>query len=194
MSGAHRTAGLLPVRQPRGFTLTELMAVLAIAGVLLGMAMPSLRQLIERQRLRTTANDLFAAIDLTRSQAIMRGRRVTMAPADVLGSDWNKGWVVFVDKNDNRRPDADEEIIFQQGPVASGISIRYGFSASPGAAYIAYNGAGRSCSANNSQAAHWGSLSVLLGEQARHIKINMLGRVRLCDPQKETDCTGVADA
>jgi type IV fimbrial biogenesis protein FimT len=178
----------------RGFTLTELMVVLAIAAVLLGLAVPSFWQLIERQRLRTTANDLFDAIDLTRSQAITRGRRVTMAPADPAGDDWSRGWVVFVDKNDNRRPDPEEEVIFEQGPVASGISIRYGFSASPGPAYIAYNGAGRSCSANNSLAAHWGSLSVLLGEQARHIKINMLGRVRICDPQQESDCTGVAES
>lgn len=180
-------------RYGSGFTLTELMVVLAIAAVLLAVATPSLRQLIERQRLRTTANDLFAAIDLVRSQAITRGRRVTMAPLDPTGSDWSKGWVVFIDRNDNRRPDADEEVIFEQGPAATGISIRYGFSASPGTAYIAYNGAGRSCSSNNSQAAHWGSLSVMLGEQARNIKINMLGRVRICDPQKEADCTGVAD-
>lgn len=177
-----------------GFTLTELLVVLAIAAILLAVAMPSLRQLIERQRLRATANDLFSAIDLTRSQAITRGRRVTMAPADPQGIDWRRGWVVFVDKNENRRPDADEEVIFEQGPVAPGVSIRYGFSASPGTAYIAYNSAGRSCSATNSLAAHWGSLAVMLGEQARNIKINMLGRVRLCDPQKDADCTGVADS
>ncbi|HEV7813644.1 MAG TPA: Tfp pilus assembly protein FimT/FimU [Janthinobacterium sp.] len=178
----------------RGFTLTELMVVLAIAAILAGVALPSFRELIERQRLRTTANDLFAAIDLTRSQAITRGRRVTMMPADPGGSDWSKGWLVFVDKNGNRKADPDEERIFEQGPVAAGISIRYAFSASPAPSYIAYNSAGRSCSATNSLAAHWGTISVLLGKQARHIKINMLGRARICDPHKDADCSGAADS
>jgi len=184
---------MAPSTGRRGHTLTELMVVLAIAAVLLGGAVPSLGDFVRRQQLRSTASDLFAAIDLTRAQAMARGYRVLMVPAGSAGADWAQGWLVFVDGNANRRLDAGEELIFQQGAVASGIVIRAAFSASAGAPYIAYNGAGRSCGAENSAAAHFGSLSLVLDRHVRHIKINMLGRVRMCDPAvQKSNCSGAA--
>lgn len=187
MDSARRRTPCHPVQQRhrRGHTLAELLVVLAIAAVLLGVAMPSLADFVRRQQLRSTASDLYSAIALTRSQAMARGARVLMVPADSAGGDWSQGWIVFVDGNANRRLDPDEELIYQQGPVASGITIRAAFSASAGSPYIAYNGAGRSCGADNSAAAHFGSLSLVLAPHVRQIKINMLGRVRLCDPNVE---------
>lgn len=176
-----------------GFTLVELMVVLAVGAVLLAAGVPALGELIARQRLRTTAADLFAAIDLTRSEAIARGRRVMLMPLDPSGTDWNQGWAVFVDKNASLGLDPDDDLIFRQGPVAAGIVIRAAFSSPHPPSYISYNSAGRSCGAANSMAARWGTVSVLAGPAARHIKINMLGRVRMCDPAVEPDtCTGLA--
>lgn len=181
-------------RAGAGFTLTELMVVLAICAIMLAAGVPGLRELIARQRLRATANDLFAALDLTRSQAMARGERVIMMPADPLGADWTRGWVVFVDRDGDQRFGAADELIFRQGPVASAIAIRSAWSSSAGPSYIAYNGAGRACRSDNSAAARWGTLSVVLGNSARHIKINMLGRARICDPDKQPrTCGGASD-
>jgi type IV fimbrial biogenesis protein FimT len=178
-----------------GHTLVELMVVLAIAAVLLAAAAPSLQAFIARQRLRVAQNDLFAAINLTRSQAITRGTRVTLTPQDAAGADWTQGWLVFIDSNGNQRLDPAEERIFQQGPVDPGISIKFAFSSGPARQYITYNGDGRSCSAASSLAAHWGTLSLFQGTAIRRIKINMLGRVRACDPQLQPrSCSGAADA
>jgi type IV fimbrial biogenesis protein FimT len=175
-----------------GFSLTELMIVLVIAAILLASGLPNFRNMLLRQRLRSTANDMFAAIDYTRTQAIARGVRVMMTPADTRGADWRAGWVVFIDGNGNRRPDRGEEILAEQGPVPAGLTVSSTLS---GAApvYVAYNGAGRSCSASNSMAAHFGTLSLFLGDNARHIKINMLGRARICDPAQQGNCSGAAD-
>lgn len=178
-------------RPLRGHTLTEMMAVLAIVVVMAAIALPNLQRMLLWYQVRGTANELFAAIDLTRSQAIARNSRVMMMPADPQGADWRQGWVVFVDKNGNRSLDPADELIFQQGSVRPGIAIRSAFSSAPAPFYIAYNGAGRSCSAGNSTAARWGTVSVLAGSNTRHIKINMLGRVRMCDPQAEPrNCSG----
>ena len=178
-----------------GHTLVELMAVLAIAALFLALTVPSLHSIIARQRLRTTQNDLFAAINLTRSQAITRGARVMLMPQDAAATDWTRGWVVFIDSNRNQRLDPAEERIFQQGPIHPGISIKFAFSAGPARQYIAYNAEGRSCSAASSLAAHWGTLSLFQGTAIRRIKINMLGRVRACDPQLQPrSCSGAADA
>lgn len=187
--------GMTRARRRAGFTVTELMVAVAIAAILLASGVPLLRDMIVRQRLRTAANELFAAIDLTRSQAIARGARVLLMPADTDGSDWTRGWLVFVDHNGSVSFDDGDELIFRQGPVSADMTIRSAFSSSLPPSYLAYNGAGRSCSASNSMAARWGTLSVALESHTRHIKINMLGRARICDPDRPgqaQSCTGVA--
>ena len=185
-----------PRRQPwgTGLTLLEMLAVLAIAALLAAAALPSLQQVLARQQVRAAATDLFSAIELTRAQAMARGRRVLLVPAGPGGTDWRMGWLVFIDRNVNLAYDGDDELLFRQGPLPAGITVQFAFSSATAPLYIAYNGAGRSCSATNSLAARWGTLSLALGKQVRHIKINMLGRVRVCDPQLQAaNCSGVAD-
>lgn len=189
-----RQSGAKPPRSAAtGVTLVELLVVLALAGILLGAAAPAYQQMLQRQRLRAAVTDLVAAIDLTRSQAIARGRIVMLAPLDPGGVDWRGGWIVFVDANGNRRPDLEETTVFQRGPLPAGVRVSVSFSSKAPPSFVAYNGAGRSCSASNSLAARWGTLSLALGDSARNIKINMLGRLRVCDPAVETACTGTSD-
>ena len=177
----------------KGFSLVELMMVLVLAGILLSVAAPAYQALIQRQQLRTAVNELVAAIDLTRSQAMALGSRVLLVPLDPAGADWAQGWAVFVDDNGNRRPDAGEALIYRHAPVAGGIRIASAFSSDAAQPFIAYNAAGRSCSADNSLAAHWGTLSLVQGAQTRNIKINMLGRVRVCDPAQDGAACSSAD-
>ena len=177
-----------------GHTLLELLAVLSIAALLMAAALPSLQQVLARQQVRAAATDLFSAIELTRAQAMARGQRVLLMPAGPGGMDWRTGWLVFIDRNVNLAFDGDDELLFRQGPLAADIIVQFAFSSATPPLYIAYNGAGRSCSATNSLAARWGTLSLILGKQRRHIKINMLGRVRVCDPQQAANCSGVADS
>lgn len=174
-----------------GFSLAELMTVLAIAAVLLSIGATDMRELIRHQQLNVALSDLFVAIDLTRSQAIARGVRVYLAPAEASGVDWSRGWVVFVDRDGDRRPGPDDELIFTHGPVAEGITISTAFSSPRKPDYLAYNGAGRSCTDSSSVAARWGTLTLFQGERARRIKINMLGRARTCDPARDgASCAG----
>ncbi len=178
-----------------GHTLLELLAVLAMTLLLAAAALPSLQEMLARQRLRAASNDLYSAIELTRALAMARGQRVLLMPAGSGGLDWRQGWLVFVDRNADVAYGAGDELLFRQGPLAGGIDVRFGFTSATKPLYIAYNGAGRSCSATNSLAARWGTMSLILGNQARHIKINMLGRVRVCDPQRDTaNCSGVGDS
>ena len=77
-------------RRSAGFTLVELITVLAIMGVLAALAAPSFSEMIARQRLRTGAFDLVADLLLARSEAIKRGENVTVTP----GATWAMGWTV----------------------------------------------------------------------------------------------------
>ncbi len=156
------------------------MAILMIAGILLAVGVPSFQSLIHRQRLVTTANALFMAVNLARSEAIHRGRRVDLVPAG-NGASWNNGWLIFIDSNGNRRPDAGETIVSSHGPIDSDLRITPRFTDSK-VQYIAFNGTGRTRTNANSQTSQSGNWLLELGTQSRKVVINFLGRPRVCNP------------
>jgi type IV fimbrial biogenesis protein FimT len=107
-------------RAPYGFTIIELMVVVAIVAVLAALAAPSFTPLIERWRVRQSVDGLQSALYYTRSEAIKRGGNVTIRkePSGANGcplasgaGDWDCGWFVFVDTNNNGVQDAGEEIL-----------------------------------------------------------------------------------
>lgn len=173
------------MKRQAGLTLIELLVVLALAAIVLGVAAPSFRQSLQQLRLQAAAGDLQAAVDLTRSQAMARGHQVLMAPLDPAGVNWQSGWAIFIDRNGNRRPDPGETLLHRHDALRADLAIATRFTGGGAPDYIAYNPAGRTCRAGNSLTARWGTLSLRQGEQARNVIINMLGRVRVCDPRAE---------
>lgn len=93
-------------KRSSGFTITELIVVVAILAVLGGLALPGFRSLIASNRLTTAANEMLAAIMSARSEAIKRGKRVVLCKSSDSstcsnGLTWNSGWIVFVDDNND---------------------------------------------------------------------------------------------
>lgn len=74
-----------------GFTLIELMVVVALAAVLLGIAIPSFKDLIVGQRVKAAAFAFANAAVLARSEAINRNSQVVLAAAT---GGWQNGWSV----------------------------------------------------------------------------------------------------
>jgi len=65
----------------RGATLLEAMVVLAIAGLIAGLAFPNIARGIQAQSMRHAARTLVADLALARSDSIRRGQPVTFAVA-----------------------------------------------------------------------------------------------------------------
>lgn len=82
-----------------GFSLIELMVVVAIVAILAGLAAPSFTELLRNNRLAAASSALQVSLSLARSEAVKRGSdaRVTVAANGAAGS-WVNGWTVFVDK------------------------------------------------------------------------------------------------
>ena len=69
------------VRGTRGFTILELLVTLAIAAIVAGLGGPSFQTLMEKNRLRTTTDDLLELLRISRLEAVEQRR-----PVQVCGS------------------------------------------------------------------------------------------------------------
>ncbi|QKJ67081.1 type II transport protein GspH [Deefgea piscis] len=65
-----------------GFTLIELMVTLSILAILTAIAAPNFSQMMVANRMTTQNNELIAAINLARSEAIKLNRSVTFCKLD----------------------------------------------------------------------------------------------------------------
>ena len=65
--------------------------------------------LMARQKISSTVNELMLAIDMGRSEAVTRGSRVVLAPR--VGRDWSSGWQLYRDLNDNGVREDDEPVL-----------------------------------------------------------------------------------
>jgi len=90
-----------------GFTLVEMLVVIAITAILLAVGVPSFTYMIDRNRVAAEVNEMLADLALTRSEALARRGRVIFcrstdptaatAQCDAAATDWNAGWIVFID-------------------------------------------------------------------------------------------------
>ena len=157
-----------------GITLVELLVTISVASILATVAVPSLYSLINSNRLTTVTNTLLSSFYLTRSEAIKRNTRVTMA---ANSGSWKQGWAVFVDSNANAIADPGEQIILQNEAIAGNILIRGNIHVSH---YVSYLGTGFSRTLNG--ALQLGTISVCDGSgvsdgtHARALRGNYSGR------------------
>jgi type IV fimbrial biogenesis protein FimT len=101
MSVTHRLSPGDKLASNTGFTLVELIVTVTIAGILLGIAIPSFIDTIKGNRLAASANDFLSALSLARSEAIKRGVQVSVESIGTVAGQWDSGWNVFVDINGN---------------------------------------------------------------------------------------------
>ena len=126
--------------------MIELLFVVALIGIMIAIAVPSFAAFLSSYRATSAVNDLLESINLTRTEAMKRGRRVTLSP---IGANWRNGWQVYVDTNMPScgtpafaAPDA---LIFQHEALPASITVSASDAAATpfaGTNYVIYDGTG----------------------------------------------------
>lgn len=76
-----------------GFSLIELMIVIAIVGIIAAGSMELFTSLTQSQRVRSASFEMYSTLAIARSEALKRGVNVTVFPVD--DADWSLGWEIW---------------------------------------------------------------------------------------------------
>lgn len=115
-------------RPIQGFTLIEMLVVVALLGIFLAMAAPNFASLIRSNRVQAAADELAGVLQYARGEAITRGVTVTLTASSA--TDWNAGFTLSAAGKTLRRIDA--------GGLQSGVTV------SSGAAQASFSATGTS--------------------------------------------------
>lgn len=193
------------MHQSRGFTLLEVMVVLAIVAILTTLAAPSFVAMIQSNAVSGNVNTFIADVRYARSEAVRRGGAVLMCRSDApeatapvcnttAGTNgWASGWIIFEDRDDslNYSAAADaNQLLKVQGPITNLDSIME--TSGAGATKLQFTATGRMKSLSSATALQFGSNITMPNSRQRVVCINASGRARIAG-DGTASCTTVTD-
>ena len=124
-----------------GFTLLELLSVVAIAAILMAIGAPSYRYITTSNRVTAEVNGLLGDLQYARAEAIKEGQTVTVcassdgASCATTGKNWEIGWIVFSDGGVGGKVDGTDFILRIQKSFGNGDT----FTANSNVLYVTFN-------------------------------------------------------
>ncbi len=121
----------------RGFSLWEVLVSVLLAGLLLGVGVPSFGEFLARNRQSAEVNALFHALYLARKESIRRRQLVALCPsADGKrcqpSRDWSGGWLMFENSDRDEPPENDPAepviLVHRVDPGVRILANRRGFT------------------------------------------------------------------
>lgn len=135
-----------------GYSLLELIVVLAITAIIATAGVPALSRTIENAQTRADTRLLYMAFSSAHAHAIVHQRYTTICPLDEQSqcvNDWMQKILVFEDLNDNRQLDTNEHILQSvkavDNPMISRSYSRRAVTFSPTGDAWGFNGTLRYC-------------------------------------------------
>jgi prepilin-type N-terminal cleavage/methylation domain-containing protein len=98
----------------RGFTLIELMVVIAILAIMTHITVPSLQRLYAKWQIFTATRSLQHSFARMKIQSLSRSEELVVCGTPdsfTCTNNWQPGWMQFADDNQNRQRDANEPLL-----------------------------------------------------------------------------------
>lgn len=113
MKHLHRStdSGAGAARRERGFSLLELLIVIAILGLVVALVTPSMMRIIRRGRLQNAASQFGTSLLRARLQAVKRGNNVGLCVTNDTGNPNYGEMILFVDTNSDGSYDAGDTVL-----------------------------------------------------------------------------------
>lgn len=173
-----------PVKS-QGFTLIELMVVIALIAIIAGLAAPDFQRMIARQKLNVTASDLLVSAMQARSEAIKNNRQAIVQPLE--STNWNRGWRIYVDM-DKSKTYTEGDVLVTTVPAAADSVGQYE-TPTLTQNFIGFDASGFALDSNAGRVVF--SSSILGSSYRKGVVIARTGRARICTTQSGVDgCTG----
>lgn len=122
--------GMAKTTVNRGFSLVELLVTIAVASIFIAVAIPGFHSIRQNNQAVTLSNNVSAGLVYARSEAIKRGRSVSICGAATSaqtacgnGNSWSEGWIIFTDPNGSGAIDVGDEIVKVGKAPALGSTI-----------------------------------------------------------------------
>jgi prepilin-type N-terminal cleavage/methylation domain-containing protein len=113
--------GVAPRAMTAGFTLLELLIVIAIGGIMATLAVPAMRDAYANNHVKAVAADLAQDMAFARANAIAYSKNVIVQP--LTGINWDSGWQIYVDMDTSGTFTGGDLVIKQATPTSGTLLI-----------------------------------------------------------------------
>lgn len=117
----------MKITSENGFTIIELMISIMVMAILAFIAAPSMRGMIERNKIDSSVTSMMRSIVAARSEAIARNQPVVMCSSSngtsCTTGGWDNGWISFADSDADGTLDASEAVLGVSS-ASSGVTLR----------------------------------------------------------------------
>lgn len=155
-----------------GFTLLELLTVIAVSCVLAVAAIPGFIELIRNNRVNSESHALLSLLTLARSEAIKRVQPATLCKSGNSIScsvasevNWSRGMIIFVDADSDHVLSASETLIRRESSFNPENSISFS--------------AGNTLIYHPNGTSSGGTFTIRSGNVQKKVIVSLAGRARI---------------